>query len=150
MIYIGVDPGKSGGVGWIDTKTDPMSQHAWAFSRAAEAEIAQKFSEFEYTDCYAFIEKVHSMPKQGVKSMFTFGQSYGFLRACLVCFKIPFEEVTSQKWMKGMGCMTAGDKNVTKNKACNMYPHMGFTHATADAMLIATYCMYVDQRTHGN
>ena len=94
--------------------------------------------------CIAMIEKVHSMPKQGVKSSFTFGQGYGFLLGCLTALEIPFEYVTPQKWQRYLGCLSKGDKNVTKQKAQELFPHLEITHATADALLIGEYL----KRTH--
>jgi len=38
-----------------------------------------------------------------------------------------------------MGCMTKGDKNVSKRKAQELFPSMKVTHASADALLIAEY-----------
>ena len=46
----------------------------------------------------AFLEVVHSMPKQGVVSTFKFGQSYGNLEAFLTAAEIPFERVTPSVW----------------------------------------------------
>jgi hypothetical protein len=52
---------------------------------------------------------------------------------------IPFERVRPQAWQKAMGCMSKGDKNITKRKAQELFPQIKVTHATADALLIATY-----------
>jgi crossover junction endodeoxyribonuclease RuvC len=84
------------------------------------------------------------MPKQGVSSTFKFGVNYGFLRGMLTAHKIPFEEVTPQKWQKAMGCLSKGNKNVTKAKAQQLFPNLKITHKVADALLIAEYC----RRTH--
>jgi hypothetical protein len=52
---------------------------------------------------------------------------------------IPFERVRPQAWQKTMGCMSKGDKNVTKSKAQELFPSMKITHAIADSLLIAKY-----------
>jgi hypothetical protein len=75
----------------------------------------------------------------GVTSAFTFGQSYGFLRGILAASKIPFIEVSPQKWQREMGCMTKGNKNVTKQAAQQRWPKLKITHANADSLLIAEY-----------
>ena len=90
-------------------------------------------------ELFAVIEKVHSMPKQGVASSFTFGQNYGGLRMALAALKIRREHVTPQKWQKEMGCMTKGDKNVSKRRAQELFPKIKVTHAIADCLLIAEY-----------
>jgi crossover junction endodeoxyribonuclease RuvC len=53
-------------------------------------------------DATFFIEKVNAMPKQGVVSMFNFGQQIGALRALLHANRIPHHEVTPQAWQKVM------------------------------------------------
>lgn len=89
--------------------------------------------------CKAYLEQVHSMPGQGVASSFKFGQGYGSLEMALTAAGIPFERVTPQKWQKALGCLTKGQKNVSKRKAQELFPTMKVTHATADALLIAEW-----------
>ena len=132
MNVLGVDPGQSGGIALV---TDVVSL-AWKMPDT-ERDV------FDLLDSiiinHAYIEAVHAMPKQGVSSSFKFGQNYGFLRGCLISLHIPFEVVTPQKWQKALGCLTRGDKNVSKRKAQELYPTLKITHATADALLISTY-----------
>lgn len=133
---LGVDPGASGSIvclvdgesSWI--KLDSTERDIWTALQTWDAEHVLDF---------AFIERVHSMPKQGVSSSFKFGQSYGFLRGLLIASGIPFEEVTPQAWQKAMGCQSRGDKNVTKARAQQLFPGVKITHANADALLIAEY-----------
>jgi Holliday junction resolvasome RuvABC endonuclease subunit len=87
----------------------------------------------------AYLEQVHSSPQMGVVSSFTFGNGFGHLEMALTAAGIPFERVRPQVWQKAMGCMTKGDKNVSKRKAQELFPSMKVTHATADALLIASY-----------
>ena len=79
------------------------------------------------------------MPKQGNVSSFTFGERYGFLRGLMMGLRIRYEYVTPQKWQKALGCLTHGDKNVSKAAAQRLWPKLKWTHATADAALIAEY-----------
>lgn len=88
---------------------------------------------------HAVLEKVHSMPKQGVKSTFTFGQQYGFCRAMLIAHSFRFTEVAPGVWQRKMGCLSGGDKKVTYRKAQELFPQIKITHAIADAILIAEY-----------
>lgn len=48
----------------------------------------------------AIVEKVHSMPGQGVASTFKFGKGYGSLLGILAGLSIPVELVTPQAWKK--------------------------------------------------
>jgi hypothetical protein len=57
----------------------------------------------------------------------------------LTAAAIPFTRVRPQVWQKELGCLTKGDKNISKRKAQELFPSMKVTHATADSLLIATY-----------
>lgn len=148
MIYIGIDPGKSGGLVAIGDRDILIGKMP-----ATEHDIAAVFDRItclstETGTCMiAYIEKVHSMPKQGVTATFTFGMNYGFLRGVMVAYGIPFEEVTPQKWMGYFSIKRKKDEPKTAfkrrllGKAQNLFPHVnGLTLATADALLIAEYC----------
>ena len=89
---------------------------------------------------HACLERVHSMPGQGVASSFKFGQGFGNLEMALTAARIPFTYVTPQKWQKELGCLTKGNKNVSKSRAQQLFPHIKCTHAISDALLIAEYC----------
>ena len=140
-IYIGIDPGKNGGIGIIYNDT--------AYCKRCPATV-QEMSE-EIRICkeiapdiqkYAIIEQVHSMPKQGVKSVFTFGQGYGQWLGILASYSIPYIQVTPQKWMKFFGAMPKEKKdrkNHLKHLAQQRFPGIKITLATSDAILLATY-----------
>lgn len=135
MLIIGIDPGASGAIVAHD------GESSLEFVKLSETEYdISLFLKVLDLDCaFAYIERVHSMPGQGVASSFKFGQSYGFLRGLLIGLSVPFEEVSPQKWQKSMGCLSKGDKNVTKSKAQQLFPNVKVTHAIADALLIAEY-----------
>ncbi len=141
MKGLGIDPGKSGGVAVVGDGFAEAAKLA-ATERDTWDQIRMAAGSCEF----AYIEKVHAFPGQGVSSTFKFGQSYGFLRACLIGAGIPFEAVTPQKWQRSLSCLTKGDKNITKAKAQELFPFfrtfaggLKITHATADALLIAEY-----------
>lgn len=133
--YLGIDPGVSGGLAIVNE--DGHLIGANGFKNLTEDDINDIFATNTFD--FAILEKVHSMPKQGVKSTFTFGQSYGFLRGLMAAHKIKRDFVTPQKWQKEMGCLSRGDKNVTKSKAQQLFPKWKMTHAIADAALLAEY-----------
>ena len=136
---LGIDPGLSGGLavvgsdGFVECcKMPPTEKDVFTviWGLTAGGRVSR-----------AYIEKVHSMPHQGVASMFTFGMNYGLLRGFLLALEVPFEVVSPGVWQRAMGCLSKGNKNVTKARAQELYPALGkrITHATADALLIATY-----------
>lgn len=143
MRYVGIDPGKNGGICVI--YNDLFNVEAYRMPET-EKDLTDLFKDISFEEpTVALIEKVSSMPGQGVKSMFTFGQNYGFLRACLHGCGIPFDEVLPSKWQKALGCLTGGDKNITKAKAQQLFPGIKVTHAIADSLLIAKYCYDVNK-----
>ena len=145
MIFLGIDPGKTGGISWhLSNAEGDIGCTSFTNKTPMDIYKAIKVLTTLGKPCIAMIEKVHSMPKQGVKSSFTFGQGYGFLLGCLTALEIPFEYVTPQKWQRFLGCLSKGDKNVTKQKAQELFPHLKITHAIADALLIGEYL----KRTH--
>ena len=140
-ITIGIDPGASGAIAWIDErgkscveKMPDTLQDLW--------ELVVSISLNAGTGglgVRAYLEAVSSSPQMGVVSSFSFGRGYGNLEMALTAAGIPFERVRPQVWQKELGCMTKGDKNVSKRKAQELFPSHKVTHATADALLIAHY-----------
>jgi hypothetical protein len=148
-IYIGIDPGKNGGLVILDysgsvsfhSRMPRTERDIWIwFSKRVSLKAARN----------AVIEKVGGYVR-GSKSpgsaMFNFGWGYGGLRMALVGHGIPFEEVTPQRWQRAMGIASrkkneskTAFKNRLKAKAQQLFPTINVTHATADALLIAEYC----------
>ena len=139
MFYLGIDPGKSGGLALLDAAGDVV----WCTKMpATEADLLtllgvtgrQRFV------AHAMVEHVHASPQMGVVSAFTFGKGYGALLMALTAAQIPFDEVSPRKWQGALQCLTKGDKNVSKRRAQQLFPGLTITHATADALLIAEFC----------
>ena len=145
---IGIDPGKNGGIAWIGTRgaqTRKMPEtlsDMWCLVCQINDPVV---GGMDYPRM-AYIEQVHSSPQMGVKSAFTFGQGFGHIEMALMAAGISFERVSPQKWQKAMGCLTKGDKNVSKAKAQELFPGLKITHATADALLIAEYGRRLEQK----
>ena len=138
---IGIDPGSmSGGIAIVD------DSGPWAtkIEGKTERDVCDIIQEAVGRGARGMIESVgpargRDGRKQGVASSFKFGRNYGFLRGCLIGLGIPFEEVSPGVWQRALGCLSKGDKNVTKAKAQQLFPHLKITHAVADALLIAEY-----------
>ena len=137
-ITIGIDPGTNGGIAWIMDgkpcveKMPDTLQDLWELLR----DIYQSAGT-EVPHCY--LEQVHSSPQMGVKSAFTFGNGFGHIERALTAAGIPFTRVRPQVWQKELGCMTKGDKNVSKRRAQELFPSIKMNHYIADALLIAAY-----------
>lgn len=135
MLFLGIDPGKGGGLAMLEAGAGARAVRMPATDR----DIYDLLCSVRGCGTFAAIEQVHAMPKQGVSSTFTFGMGYGGLRMALVACDIPFDEVTPRRWQKDMSCLSGGDKNVTKRRAQELFPDVHVTHAVADALLIAEW-----------
>ena len=137
-IYIGIDPGKSGGICFlmddeIKTFKCPTTTHDMAEKLIISKNIRK---------CTAVIERVHAFPGQGVTSCFNFGYNYGVWLGILSALHIQYKLVSPQKWMKyyGVPKMEKKDrKNYLKQLAQQMYPDHKVTLYNADAILLANY-----------
>ena len=143
QITIGVDPGANGAIAWIDErgkscveKMPDTLRDLWELIRDITNFPRSAIDGRRYK---AYIEQVSSSPQMGVVSSFSFGRGYGNLEMALTAAGIPFERVRPQVWQKAMGCMTKGNKNISKQKAQELFPDKKVIHATADALLIALY-----------
>ena len=147
MYYLGIDPGKSGGLAVV---TDaPNGDGAWAVSMpATDRDIWEFFEKVLELPCIvATLEKVASRPGQGVRSMFTFGENYGLLRGMLTASNIRFSLVTPRSWQKELGISPRDKKRETptqfktrlKGEAQRLFPKLKVTKSIADALLIAEY-----------
>lgn len=96
-------------------------------------------------NAHAFIEKVHANPKQGVSSMFTFGEAFGLWRGILAALRIPHTMVTPQAWKKGMMRGMTTEKDSSRARAMELWPDMyeqlkrKKDDGRAEALLIAEY-----------
>ena len=137
-IYIGIDPGKSGGICFlmddeIKTFKCPTTTHDMAEKLIISKNIRK---------CTAVIERVHAFPGQGVTSCFNFGYNYGVWLGILSALHIQYKLVSPQKWIKyyGVPKMEKKDrKNYLKQLAQQMYPDHKVTLYNADAILLANY-----------
>ena len=140
-IYIGIDPGKNGGIGFIyNDKAYCKRCPATVLEMAEEIKVCKELA--PDIGKYAIIEKVHSYPAQGVCSVFTFGQGYGQWLGILAAHSIPYTQITPQKWMKFYGSLPKDKKdrkNQLKHLAQQRFPDIKITLATADAILLANY-----------
>ena len=94
-LYMGIDPGYSGAVAVVDEKGALVALQRL---NGTEHDISSFMLGRQLTVELAILEKVSSMPRQGVASTFKFGTSYGFCRGLLVCHRIPFETATPVTW----------------------------------------------------
>jgi len=154
MIYIGIDPGVSGGIAAL---SDGGQVIDYCKMPATDRDLFDTLHELQERaniegPARAVLERVHAgvfghgkAGKMGVTSAFTFGRGYGALLMALAAVEIPFDQVMPAQWQAALGCRSMGDKNVTKRRAQQLFPALTITHAVADALLLAEFCRRVDR-----
>ena len=160
MIYIGIDPGLSGGIAimkpeGIETAIMPTTtiKKANKDKRVIDHDGLKKiFEVFKSEPCYAMIEEQQSMSKggkpQGVISMVTLGLGFGALLQVLTDFNIDFERVNPQDWQKEFG-IANGDTKAQALEVCqSLFPKLNLLgteksrvahKGVVDAVLIMQY-----------
>lgn len=149
--YAGGDPGLAGAIAWVSH--DAREVHVVDvplvevkgkrhIALPVLAAIIKGMPRIEMMG----IEKVHSMPKQGVASSFNFGDSFGQLKGVVACAEIPYELITPQAWQKVMFAgMQKGAKDIGRLKAMEIYPNAAQhlmrkkDHNRGDAICIAEF-----------
>jgi hypothetical protein len=141
--YLGIDPGKSGGI--VLLGNDSVMAVKMPPTMADVGDLLKWLP----ASTVCVLEKVwgHTGTNQPGSRMFNFGQGFGQLEAFLYAYEIPTEEVAPRTWQKALKISpktkTESDtqwKNRLKAKAQQLFPSEKVTLATADALLIATYC----------
>lgn len=153
MIYIGVDPGLTGGVAMIvpemgvnviDMPTVEYSK-AGAVKRAVDCNGLAKWlgPRIGGIAITLFIERVNAMPGQGVSSMFSLGMSFWGVVGVAAGLGIPVELVEPRAWKRYFGL--GPDKDQARGLASRLYPSVDLSkkkdHGRAEALLIARYGM---------
>lgn len=139
MIYIGIDPGKNGGIAVLGSD--------YVFCAVySDTELLNACRMLEGMNVICCLERVHAMPKQGVSSTFNFGMNFGFIQGVLKAYEIPYELVTPQKWKKEFSCTS--DKNTSIEVCKRLFPSVNLKaterckkdhDGMAEALLIAEY-----------
>lgn len=132
MIYIGIDPGQKGGIAIIKkiihNPMDEDTQQIFLLETPLnDKEIdVMTIAMFlranipENEQAFCILEKAQPMPKQGVTSVFNYGEGYGELKAMLKFLKIKFQEVRPQVWKKEFNLNT--DKKRSASTCINLFP----------------------------
>ena len=139
MIYLGIDPGKKGGIAIIPEYGEPTTLPYSDTDLISACKSAGG-------DMICALEKVHAMPGQGVTSMFSFGQSVGYIKGVLEANGIAYQEIPPQTWKKEFGLNT--DKQKSIDVCRRLFPAVSLRatprcttdhDGMAEALLIAEY-----------
>lgn len=141
MTYIGIDPGKKGGIAVID---ECGAVIAYPYSEEILIDVIKAVlcSTYKIT---AAVEKVGAMPGQGVTSMFTFGTGYGYIQGVLSALSIPYQLIPPKKWKSEYSL--GSDKKQSIKTCRRLFPDLDLVpngcrkenDGMAEATLIAEY-----------
>ena len=102
-LFIGIDPGKKGGIAYINTSNHYTNTVPYSNETLIQLCTDIFYGTADCQDIVCCLEKVGARPGQGVVSMFSFGQSVGYIKGVLESFRIPYQEITPQKWKREFG-----------------------------------------------
>lgn len=162
MIFLGIDPGLDGALAILwsphpshidvyDTPTVTVQASKGTKREYNEAQMRSYLAPFAGEQAVVFIEKVHSMPGQGVRSMFSMGYGVGLWEGLLAGLGIPYERVAPQRWQKLMLADEGKGKDAARLQAQRIFPQYAQLfarkkdHGRADAALMAEF----GRRTRG-
>lgn len=148
ILFIGVDPGKKGGIAFIHPKLDCYNAYPMPETRNQVYKLLQELKRRYAGTIHAAVELVHSMPKQGVASTFTFGKGCGEVLGVLTALNAVIYEPTPQAWKKIMMAGTDKSKDASIQVVENLFPEIQLVpkgrrvpnDGMAEALLLAEWC----------
>ena len=140
-VYIGIDPGKSGGLCVIENDfvkaypcPDNMQDMAILFAMAISTNKTK--------EVVAYIEKVWARPNDAKGSIWKFAENYGAWKGIAAAYEVDLIAVAPQVWIKYYNTPKLDKtrrKRYLRDKAKVLHPSLKkVTLKTADAILIAT------------
>ena len=155
MLIIGIDPGISGSICFLDNgkildviempiMTDGKKNKKQVNGSQVYNEISKRIKQFEKNQIRVVIEHVSAMPGQGVTSMFNFGQSFGILKGICTAMQLPMFFVRPTKWKKYFNLLNS-EKDASRTRAIEIFPYFSSQLSRkkdsnkADAILIASF-----------
>jgi crossover junction endodeoxyribonuclease RuvC len=162
VIYVGIDPGNSGAIAVIDNGVvDMYPLHTETLrSDAQDAfEDIKQYTDEQKLPVVVCMEKVGSMPRQGVASTFKFGVAYGILQGMCIAYGFGIQyEPTPQQWKKVVftnthkGLGREEQKQMAREQARKLYPALSDKLKLkkdadkAEAVLLAHFAMLAERR----
>ena len=155
MLIIGIDPGISGSICFLDNgrvldviempiMADGKKNKKQVNGSQVYNEISKRIKQFEKNQIRVVIEHVSAMPGQGVTSMFNFGQSFGILKGICTAMQLPMYFVRPTKWKKYFNLLNS-EKDASRTRAIEIFPYFSSQLSRkkdsnkADAILIASF-----------
>ncbi len=143
---MGIDPGLGGAVAVLDTEACVVDVPVIKVGTKREYNVPVMAKlVYGWEPDHIYIEKVHSMPKQGVASSFNFGMGFGLWLGIIAALGIPYTLVTPQRWKGKMMDGQRRGKGDARLRATQLFPELAGSltrvkdDGRAEALLIAAY-----------
>jgi len=153
-LFVGIDPGKSGGIAVMTADGKVLRCQAMPDTVADVCGFLREMNSQGVAVVY--VEKVGGFTKAGGpqpgSAMFKFGYGVGVLHGLLHAVGMRMAETSPAAWQKSVGVPVKGasDKKTHKNnikiKAQQLFPQVKVTLRTADALLIAEHCRMTESK----
>ncbi len=150
IYFMGIDPGKNGAIAIIDNNLNikflasfsgcfRKDNLVWSKYKEWTKIFNQNIEKLGSENIFCLVEDVHSMPKQGVSSSFSFGYYTGLISAYAMA--VPgYWEVAPNYWKKRMGLNT--NKKLSIGMAKELFGALNgkdIDDGEAEALLIAYF-----------
>ncbi len=156
---IGIDPGNKGGIACLhgskivllerpllEKTRKKIGRPVSNFTMDVKAMVAF-VKQVLHLNPVVYIEKVHSMPGQGVASMFTFGKGYGMWVGICIALGLEVVEVNPRVWKDKVLARTDKSKKASIQRCKELFPDIDLKpgrsvkdhDGLAEAILIAVY-----------
>lgn len=162
-MIVGVDPGVSGAMVLYDPDNKLVidslrfSKLGKTFDHGAMHKTLRDWKA-KHEISMVVIEKVHSMPRQGVASTFSFGMSFGMQIATVASHGLPYTLVTPVAWSREMHQGISPElepKKRTEVAMAQLFPTTNFRGPRAqkhhsglsDALMLAEFWRRKSERT---
>ncbi len=154
MIVLGIDPGSAtGAVAWVSSSGDADVDDLPLVDGSVDPHALAALLGAPESPVAVYVERVASMPRQGVASSFKFGRSAGAIHATVQLSGLRLELVTPAKWKQHH--RLPADKEKARALALRKWPGLASELARkkdadrAEALLIAAYGLANELKERG-
>ena len=142
--YIGIDPGKSGGIACIDEDENIIAYKCPDSSEDMALLFEVIIGDTPPDNIRLVMERVWARPTNAVRAAFSYGTNYGQWLGIAASHEVKMNTAIPSDWIRWIGCpkslKSVIRKRWLKDKAKECYPKLKkITLKTSDAILIAKY-----------
>lgn len=140
-MIVGIDPGLTGAIAWIDGADahvfDMPVREYWKRKRVDPARLRDLLPA---SASLVVVEQVNAQPSFGAAGSFSFGMTYGAILAVCDLLRLPTCLVRPQEWKKTVLPSADHSKAAAVDYVHSLYPQLGkVRHDAAEAVCLALY-----------